>query len=102
MIGKFKKKVKFYEKINKPNKTNPVDAAAEKYNFFLDSFFWFNFTLFSKTLTSVLFEFFFGLISSKYLAINFLFTEDKFKLEFFTTLFNLWYHFNQYFNYRDK
>ena len=66
----------------KPNKSKPVDAAAEKYNFFLDSFFWFNLTLLSKMLISVLFETSFGLSFSKYLATNFSFTLRLLRLRF--------------------
>ena len=62
-----------------------MEAAAEKYNFLLDSFFWFVFTLFNKTLISVLFDRTEIGFLSRYLLTNFSLTAE---LKFFMLLFN--------------
>ena len=69
----------------RPNNINPVEAAAEKYNFFLTSFFWSDFTLLSNTFISVLFDLNFSLSWFKYLERILFF---MFELRIFTTLFN--------------
>ena len=69
----------------RPNKINPVEAAAEKYNFFLLSFFLFTAILFRRTFMLLLFDWVDGGSFSRYLAISFSLTLIP---EFFITLFN--------------
>ena len=58
------------QNIKAPNIINPVETAAEKYIFFLDSLFFLNLILFNKIFILVLlFEDNF-VFSSKYLAVN--------------------------------
>ena len=71
----------------RPNRIKPVDAIAEKYNFFLDSFFLLIFILLSKIFMLVLFACALGVLLSKYLEII---LSVIFKDEFFIGLFNHW------------
>ena len=54
-----------------PNRISPVEANAEKISFFLDSILWLTFTLFRRTLISVLLVDVFVLLLPKYFSNNF-------------------------------
>jgi len=54
----------------RPKRIKPVEAAAEKYSFFLDSFFLLVLILFKRILMSVLFVLAVGLSVDRYLEIN--------------------------------